>query len=85
MGDDPRPAGLTRPAGFMMGGSPGAKNNRCPQVLSTGPPPSDKMVEKKLIELFFYQTLPALPMVLSLCMENPIKIVLPVLFPQLIF
>jgi hypothetical protein len=42
-------------------------------------------VEKKLIELFFHQTLPALPMVLSLWMENPIKIVLPVLFPQLIF
>jgi hypothetical protein len=36
-----------------MGGGAGAKNSRCAQVLSTCPPPSDKTVEKKLIELFF--------------------------------
>jgi hypothetical protein len=56
-----------------------------PQQISTFPPQSNKTVEKRLIHFFFNQFPPALPMLQSLCTENPIKIVLPVLFSQFIF
>jgi hypothetical protein len=46
---------------------------------------SYKMVEKGLIHLFFHAPALVLPMVLSLLIENPIKIVLPVLITQFIF